>query len=192
MGLEMSSDLWWVWLHSTIKNWLIINLIGDIFRFKPDGILINTGAAYRAIHGPRVNIGKTDFYIPFREQLDITNTLNTIDPKVHARKRRVLNTAFSEKTLRSAEPFIVKHVDRWCDLLLEDQTDGWTEPINISDQTSYLFFDIMADLSFGKSFDIKEPGARELRSVPETIHTYVEFMWKVFCSYTRWAKPQLK
>lgn len=158
-------------------SWL--GFTGETFRFKPDGILINTGAAYRSIHGPRANVGKTDFYVPFRKIPSVSNTLNSTDPKIHSRKRRILNTAFSEKTLRSSESFIIKHANRWCELLLGDTVDGWTKPTNVSNQCDYLLFDIMGDLSFGKSFDIKEQGENGLRRIPKAIHEHTNFLWTV-------------
>lgn len=42
-----------------------------------------------------------------------------------------------------------------------------------------LVFDIMCDLSFGKSFDLKEPGPNLLRSVPHTFDNYTAFMSNV-------------
>ena len=99
---------------------------------------------------------------------------------VHARKRRVLNSAFSEKAIRSAESFVIRHVDRWNELLIEGN-DGkeWTEPQNMSDLTDYLVFDIMGDLAFGRSFEIKEPGENPFRHMPHSIADYMQFMFPV-------------
>jgi len=99
---------------------------------------------------------------------------------VHARKRRVLNSAFSEKAIRSAEAFVVQHVDRWNELLVVgNDGESWTEAQNMSDLTDYLVFDIMGDLCFGKSFDLKEPGENPLRHMPHTIADFMQLMYPV-------------
>ena len=103
-----------------------------------------------------------------------------MDKAIHARKRRVLNSAFSEKSLRSAEAFVIKHVDRWNEILLENN-DGkeWSKGQNMSELVDYLSFDIMGDLSFGKSLDVKEPGDNPFKAIPHTIAGYLQFMYPV-------------
>ena len=98
---------------------------------------------------------------------------------VHARRRRILNSVFSEKAVRSAESFIIKHVDRWCELLEEDITHEWTEPRNMSTLAECLVFDIMGDLSFGKSFEIKEKKENPFKTIPHSIAEYMVFMYPV-------------
>ncbi|KAK2470893.1 hypothetical protein H9L39_17124, partial [Fusarium oxysporum f. sp. albedinis] len=44
----------------------------------------------------------------------------SIDNATHARKRRAMNHAFSDKALRSSEPFIHSNIDRWIELLKEE------------------------------------------------------------------------
>ena len=99
---------------------------------------------------------------------------------IHARKRRVLNAVFSEKAIRSAEDFVKRHIDRWNELLIQGN-DGkeWTDPKNMSDLTDYLVFDIMGDLCFGRSFEIKEPGENPLRVMPHTIAGAIKAMYPV-------------
>lgn len=112
-----------------------------------------------------------------------------MDKAIHARKRRVLNSAFSEKAIRSAETFVVQHVDRWNELLIKGN-DGkkWTKPQNMSNLADYLVFDIMGDLAFGKSFEVKEPGENPFRHMPHTIAESIQamypvriYVWKVLC-----------
>ncbi|OBT70493.1 hypothetical protein VE03_00294 [Pseudogymnoascus sp. 23342-1-I1] len=117
---------------------------------------------------------------------------------VHARKRRVLNSAFSEKAIRSAETFVVKHVDRWIDLIIDgnDGNDGneWTAPQNMSNLVGYLNFDIMGDLSFGTSFDLKEAGENRFRHMPHTTADFFRFMYPITQSpilrFWVWLKPR--
>lgn len=142
--------------------------------------MFDTPDAYRAIHGTRSNVKKAKFYETWPRNPSDQNTLSAIDKAVHARKRRVLNSAFSEKAIRSAGDFVVRHVDRWNELLIEGN-DGkeWTKPQNMSDLADYLVFDIMGDLSFGKSCEIKEPGKNPFRHIPHTIGGLMQYMYPV-------------
>jgi hypothetical protein len=87
----------------------------------------------------------------------------------------VLNYAFSEAALRSAEPFIHSNIDRWLILLGQHKTMGqiWTESIDVADQVNYLVFDILGDLCFGRCFDMKESG-NNLRHVIDMMVAYIE------------------
>jgi hypothetical protein len=49
----------------------------------------------------------------------------------------------------------------------------------MSHLTDYLVFDIMGDLSFGKSFELKEPGKNQYRHMPHTIAEFMQFMYPV-------------
>jgi hypothetical protein len=48
----------------------------------------------------------------------------------------------------------------------------------MADQVTYLLFDILGDLCFGKSFDLKEPGS-DLRHVLKTMNGFVETVHSV-------------
>jgi hypothetical protein len=43
----------------------------------------------------------------------------------------------------------------------------------MSELVDYLSFDIMGDLSFGKSLDVKEPGDNPFKAIPHTIAGYL-------------------
>lgn len=76
---------------------------------------------------------------------------------------------------------MAKHIDRWNEILLQGTTDseGWTEPKNMSNWCDYLVFDILGDLCFGKSFDTKEPGENKYRQIPHQIATYLKTFYPV-------------
>lgn len=108
-------------------------------------------------------------------------TLNTIDVDEHARKRKLLNLCFTDKSLRAASGFIGRHVDRWNELMLEENssTTEWSAPVDFAEKVDTLVFDVMGDLSLGKSFDIKEPGDNPLRVIPHNIADYMRFYYPV-------------
>jgi cytochrome P450 len=125
-------------------------------RVHPTRISINSATGMKTIYGARANVKKSKFYTVFQKNMRFENTLSTRDVKIHARKKRALNALFSDKNIREAEVFVVKHVERWCELLLEGN-DGkeWTQPKNISHLIDSLVFDIISELFFGKSFELK-------------------------------------
>jgi hypothetical protein len=81
--------------------------------------------------------------------------------------------AFSDKAMRSAEPFVHLNIDRWCELLGQ-KAEGkeWSKSVSMADWANHLIFDILGDLCFGKSFDMKEPGS-ELRYVPGLMTSFL-------------------
>ena len=81
--------------------------------------------------------------------------------------------------LRSAESYLIRHADRWCELLLLGTEAGWSEAKNMADWANHLVFDILGDLCYARSFDIKEPGPNELKFIPEFISDYMRFQHPV-------------
>jgi cytochrome P450 len=122
-------------------------------------------------------VKKSEYYAVWPRTVDSLNTWSSTSLSMHARKRRVLNYAFSESALRGAEVFIQSNVDRWLELLgQQTQEKGeWTGSINMADQVTYLVFDILGDLCFGKCFDMKEPDSK-LRHVPEMMIGFMELV----------------
>lgn len=130
-------------------------------------MVINTPSAFRTISGPKGNVRKKDTYKLFQPWSHTSSTLQAIDIMEHGRKRRVLNHVFSDKSLRSFEPFVLSNVERWCDLILEKvPSDGnWSPSINMAAFITYLTFDIMGDLCMGTSFGLKEVENKKMRHV---------------------------
>ncbi|KAL8732942.1 MAG: hypothetical protein Q9181_003764 [Wetmoreana brouardii] len=150
-------------------------------RISPNTVLFNTPTAYKNIYGYKSNVKKNKTYDAWRRHQGDINTLNVTDVAVHARKRRILNTVFTERSVRSAASFIIKHLDRWNELTVGDK--DWSEPIDLTNWTDCLVFDILGDLCFGKSFDLKEPGQNPFKELPEAIMSYMKF-WHPVRSYT--------
>ncbi|KAL9034833.1 MAG: hypothetical protein Q9214_006863, partial [Letrouitia sp. 1 TL-2023] len=88
-------------------------------------------------------------------------------------KRKTFNTAFTDKSVRSAGVFIIKNADRWHELLTTD--DDWSAPTNLTKQIDHLIFDILGDLCFGQSFDTINPGENAFQMIPAAIVSYMKF-----------------
>ncbi|KAF7185610.1 Cytochrome P450 monooxygenase [Pseudocercospora fuligena] len=181
-----------VWL------WRLQQQYGTTFRYRPDGVLINTPTGYRTIFGPKGNVRKSDYYRVWPADSRVSNTWNATDVHTHAPKRRVLNHAFSDKALRSAEPFVQSNTDRWCELILDripkqGKDDGWSKSLNMAQEINHLVFDILGDLCFGKSFEMKEPSSK-MRYVPELLADFLVLMHPIafspFADWWVWLKPR--
>ncbi|KAB5578096.1 cytochrome P450 67, partial [Coniochaeta sp. 2T2.1] len=166
------------------------------FRYAPNSAVINTPTAYRTIFGPKGNVKKSNYYKAWRKTEDTVSSWNATDIKQHGRKRRILQQAFSERALRAAEPFIHTNVDRWLQLLGEQKNekgDELTRSIDMEHQVTCLVFDILADLCFGKSFDMKEPDST-MRHVPEMMIKNLELIhpiaWSPIGEFLIWLKPR--
>lgn len=145
--------------------------------------------------------------------MDEANTALTIDPAAHARKRKILNQAFTEKSVKHAATFVIEHTERWIDLLVAEQDvnieQGWTKSRNMSDWNDWLVFDILGDMCFGRSFEIKEPTPNPIRAIPHLVIRHVQLFYPVshssmlaqctnsfqilqspFMDFFVWAKPK--
>ncbi|KAL8784413.1 MAG: hypothetical protein Q9195_009058 [Heterodermia aff. obscurata] len=155
--------------------WQCHQIYGPYFRDSPNGVIFNSPSAQRTIYDAKANVTKGKYYSMWPMNADSINTWATIDKVKHARKRRILNAAFSDKALRSAEPYLIQHADRWCELLLLGTEAGWSEAKNMADWANYLVFDILGDLCYARSFGMKEPGPNELKFIPGFICDYMKF-----------------
>ncbi|KAJ4324204.1 hypothetical protein N0V94_001416 [Neodidymelliopsis sp. IMI 364377] len=168
-----------------------------ILRFQNQTISLRewNRRAYKHIFGPKGNVKKSEYYQVWPKTVDHINTWSATSIPVHARKRRVINYAFSESALRGAEVFVHSNVDRWLELLGRQKENGeeWTGSIDMADQVTYLVFDILGDLCFGKCFDMKEP-ENKLRHVPEMMIGFMELIHPIACSPLSslyvWMKPR--
>ncbi|TVY75856.1 Cytochrome P450 monooxygenase apf7 [Lachnellula suecica] len=87
---------------------------------------------------------------------------STVDTTAHTRKRRVMSQAFSDSALKTLEEHIHQHLAVFIKCLAEgssncdDEKSSWTVPKNVAHWCNYLSFDFMAELVFGKSFQMQE------------------------------------
>ncbi|KAI3565793.1 cytochrome P450 [Fusarium oxysporum f. sp. albedinis] len=128
------------------------------FRITPNSVFINTPSGLKTIYNNKANVKKAVY----------------IDNATHARKRRAMNHAFSDKALRSSEPFIHSNIDRWIQLLKEEiRKRQWSCSLHMARWADRLVFDTLGDLFFGESFGTKERD-RELRHIP-AISLYIGY-----------------
>ncbi|KAI0165386.1 benzoate 4-monooxygenase cytochrome P450 [Hypoxylon sp. FL1284] len=179
-----------IWLWKQFQRY------GNRVRPEPNTVLFCGPQAYADIYSSRSNVRRSHFYEAFKRNERENTLLTTIDVAAHAHRRRRLNLCFTEKSVRAASAFVVKHVDRWIDIILEENPirTEWSSPVDFSNKIDALIFDIMTDLSFGKSFEIKEPGENLLKETSHNIGEYMRFYYSMcrfpFLKLLLWLKPR--
>jgi cytochrome P450 len=169
----------WVMAYRAIKGrkheWLMemLEKYGKTrVRIAPNYVVFCDPDAYGDIYGTHANTHRSVFYQGLRTESHSVSVLCEPDRASHAQARKLLNPCFNDKSLQAASTFVISHVDRWHELQLQlmpqgkENSHGWSSPIDMTTSLGGLIFDIMGDLAFGKSFDIKEPGDNPLKSLP--------------------------
>ncbi|RYP20590.1 hypothetical protein DL767_009415 [Monosporascus sp. MG133] len=167
-----ASDIpsWYYTAHGKRHIWLwqLFQIYGKRVRVAPNLVLFCEPEAYAAIY----------------------------DPAEHAKKRKMLNTCFTDNSVNAVSAFMSQHIDRWHQIILDehDSTTEWSASVDLGEKVDHLVFDIMGDLSFGRSFNIKEPGDNPLREVPHNIAQYLKFYYPLcrspLLSLIIWLKPR--
>ncbi|KAJ5595557.1 uncharacterized protein N7459_001765 [Penicillium hispanicum] len=148
-GLQGDRHLWLHKLHAEY---------GTHVRVAPNFVSVNSDRGLHDIYGHGKRLQKADFYNAFPAIKGVYNTHNAIDKSMHGRKRRVLSQAFSDAALKEMEDVMLLHVRQLCAILAGsgDTTPKETTGVvrNMGNWFSYLSYDVMGELCFGKSFDM--------------------------------------
>ncbi|KAJ5496031.1 Cytochrome monooxygenase lcsI [Penicillium diatomitis] len=136
--------------HLKIKE--LHDQYGDVVRVSPTTLVYRSAQAWKDIYGHR-KAGQQSFlkdpatYIVGPTGPSIVNS-NEAD---HARERRLLSHAFSEKALRDQESLVHSYVDLLVDRL-EGQIDNSRATVDMVSWYNFTTFDIIGDLAFGEPF----------------------------------------
>ena len=140
------------------------NKYGEIVRVAPDELSFVNPAAWRDIHVPRPGhpaFPRPDIIKP-QSPKGGPYTLISADEPTHARLRRALSPAFSEKALREQNEVVEKYarlmINKLRSIVAADAPNGEVI-VDLMDWFNYAAFDIVGDLSFGESFDCLEKAA---------------------------------
>jgi cytochrome P450 len=127
---------------------------GEVVRYAPNRIIINTNTALKEIHAHGKNFRKAASYSSFIAQEDSHSTHSVIDPVDHRRKRRLISQGLGDVALRDSEPSIVETIDRFVESLAKIDsasgdmfkdsatTEKWGPPKNMTDSCNFLTFDV--------------------------------------------------
>ncbi|KAL8937323.1 MAG: hypothetical protein Q9216_004481 [Gyalolechia sp. 2 TL-2023] len=201
--IEYPGPIWskisvWPSYYHTVRGdrhiwiWQCHKLYGPVFRYRPDGLLFNSPQANRDIYEGNPNVRKGNFYLMYHRKAGGGNTWNCVDKVKHTRKRRILNAALSDKALKTFEGYVIQHIDRWCELIGAD--NDWSKPRNMAGWSDCLVFDILGELLYGRSFNIKEPGDNDMRVIPRVMIDHARFIYyfahSPLLSAWLWLKPR--
>ncbi|KAE9362911.1 cytochrome P450 family protein [Stipitochalara longipes BDJ] len=127
---------------------------GTIVRIGPNELAINTPQAYRDIYSSR-NFKKdpNHYMVPPN---GVNHLVCAVDDAVHARHRRLLAYAFSDRALREQESLIIWYVDMMIQKLKSVVDESSGGKVDMKTWINYATFDITGDLMFGESFKCLE------------------------------------
>jgi cytochrome P450 len=157
-------SVWQAWKGTRHLDFHNLHLkYGDIVRYGPNSISINTNTALHEIYGFKANVRKAHFYSVFPAQKGAWSTHSAIDKGLHARKRRVLSQAFSDNAMRGLQPHILGIIRTFTDAIgdvkhkSKDVLSGsWSTPKNMALWANYMSYDVLGDICYGQSFDTLE------------------------------------
>lgn len=160
---------------------------GSIVRIGPNTLSFNTVSAVREIYANRQgNTRKAPWYTVIEASAGSANSIHAeTDRNIHAAHRRVMEHAFTEKSLRSSQMYLIQNVRTFQDVILQSSKDGkdWSQPFNMSQWSTYLNYDIMGDLVFGRRFDLMTSDSH--RFVAKLIMNSTAFIYTVSTAATK-------
>jgi cytochrome P450 len=120
----------------------------------PNELSFNLIEAWSNIYGVKAALPKSNSSINGKTASGgVPGMFLAFSSEDHARMRKNLNPAFSEKALREQEQRIMEYVNLLIRRLAEHSERG---PVNIGEWYNYTTFDIIGELLYGDSFDCLE------------------------------------
>ncbi|KAI8960858.1 cytochrome P450 [Daldinia sp. FL1419] len=124
---------------------------GPIVRVSPDEVSCAGPTSFKDIYGPRFGKGgpltRDSRAAPLLEKFGAVGMFQA-GVQEHARIRRQLNPAFSEKASREQEPLVMGYIDSMIRKLRDASAKG--DPVDVEKYTMWATFDIQGDLVFGE------------------------------------------
>ncbi|KAF6240626.1 hypothetical protein HO173_001297 [Letharia columbiana] len=131
---------------------------GPIVRTAPNHLSFNDHHAQKIVYGfgtETVPSMKKDprFFTP--EVDHSMNIINECDREEHSRMRRMLSFAFSMSNLMRNEDVLIRRTDDFLDAIGGIESEDGKNGINIVRNFNYVTFNIMGEMSFGDSWDLR-------------------------------------
>jgi hypothetical protein len=126
-------------------------------RYGPNRVSINSATALHAIYNPKANCRKSSHFAVFPKFFHSWSTQTIIDTEKHhhSQKRRAISQALHGSAAKDIERSMSRNIDKFCsNLAKEGNNIQWSPALNFADVTSYLSFDIMGEVCFGRTFDM--------------------------------------
>ncbi|KAK4555707.1 hypothetical protein LTR86_007460 [Recurvomyces mirabilis] len=166
---------------------------GDVVRVSPNEVSFTSiDTAHQDIYGFRTGKSKgrasqkqkdAAWYAP---SANGAPSLLIADDEAHARHRRILSHAFSEKALAGQEVLLQKYVDQLIDRLRETSAgSGKTQDMVL--WYNWTTFDVIADLTFGEPFGCLQNLATD-KHVQNISNALAGFRLYYIMHYFPWVK----
>ncbi|KAL9593580.1 MAG: hypothetical protein Q9219_007485 [cf. Caloplaca sp. 3 TL-2023] len=150
---------------------------GDVVRYGPNRISINTNAALHEIYGTKSNVQKSKFYDVFRAFFEVPGSITLIDKVQHGFRRRITSQALTISAIKSMEGLILDNIRNFCEQIItlgghgsaRKTSDDWSPGENMTEWLARLTFDIVGDLCFGRKWNVtsSERNRSFLEAIPE-------------------------
>jgi len=134
------------------------NRYGDVVRFGPNRLSFSSADALQAIYGSRANTTKSSQYKAMAFYMKEASTHATIEKAQHARKRRILAQALSDRMVHVYEDgfrtLLTKFLRRYENS--DSKDEGWSPAFDMAHEFVLLNYDSMGEFCFGESFGALE------------------------------------
>ncbi len=145
--------------NGTMAHWIqrLHEKYGDVVRIAPNELSFISGeSAWQDIYGLRIGKRNTGAYLKdpmfFPLPPNGVNSMIAANEADHARERRLVSHAFSDRALRDQESIIQSYVDLLVQRLHEQVQGEGHGKVDMVRWYNYTTFDVIADLTFGESF----------------------------------------
>lgn len=135
------------------------SVTGSVVRIAPNELCFITPSSYGDIYGHRKGHAvfcKSAGYDAAAFVAQTRSIVNERDPREHARMRRLVSPAFSERALRQQHPYVAKTAD----VLMEELGKRLGQPLDLGMWFALCTFDIVTNLSLGESLEALRAGKR--------------------------------
>ena len=142
----------------------MLMLIGSIVRIAPNHLSFSDHSAQKIIYGFGTKTLPSMAKDPrfFTPEVDHSmNIINECDKEQHSRMRRMLSFAFSMSNLMEHEDILIRRTDEFLDAIGNTKNEDGKIGLNIVKQFNYVTFNIMGEMSFGDSWELRlkeQPG----------------------------------
>ena len=159
---------------------------GDVVRIGPEKLSFHTSQALNDIYTDRkANMIKTGWtHTGMSINQSITTQL-TPDRQLHAARRKLLNNAFSERAMNSADKHIVEKIRLWCAYIGGANEQGgsksssWGKDRDMGNWSTFLTVDVLGELCFGASFKAIEQGGSYIMSMILASARFQQSVWAI-------------
>ncbi|KAK2814459.1 hypothetical protein FQN49_008179, partial [Arthroderma sp. PD_2] len=129
---------------------------GLVVRISPRDVSFNDPAVWQEVYGFRSRGGSHFIKDRSFSQKNSGSGIGDEDEKEHARHRRMLSHAFSDKALRGQEGIMQRLADVLISGMKSQLKERGSKPVDMTKRYNWTTFDIIGDLAFGQSFGCLE------------------------------------